>query len=337
MRTLQIPALILCLFATSCATKVGARHMAPARFDVGGIRRLAVAGFRSSEWGSERWAGRIRDGVESSLSSGGFFELVDGAPEVRADAEAGGDGDGEWRRWGRIHGADGVLAGTVSVTTSERRDTKRHTEKVKTGRHRNEYYTEGGVKKVRRVEIVEERVEFIPILERNAQIDVAVALLDVKTGGRVAYERYTEDRSREAEGEDDIRRMDDGGEMLGELAAQIVPRISNDLQPHEVVERLKLSSKSGCEEGVKLARDGDWDAARDFWRALIASDPDNDAAYYNLGVAAEVAGDFEEADERYLNALEIRGRGLYRKALDRVGDKIEAAERLKGQLLGRDE
>ena len=319
----------------SCATKVKARYMAPARFDVAGIHTLAVAEFESQGFASSRWASYIRDRVEEDLGVGGFYGMRSGAPEVGADASHGGDGDYSWRRWGRAHDADAILGGAVSADVEEERETKREEREVGTGRYRNEYYTEGGVKRVRRVEIKRKEIEYVLQMERIAEMEVAVALLDTKTAIRLEHELYSESNAEDAEGEDDIRRMQDANDMLRELADRIIPQIVNDLKPHAVVQSIALASCDECKEGMKLAKDDEWDAAIASWRAAAASDSDNHAALYNLGVAAEVAGDYAEADRYYLNALEIDGKRFYRKALERVDKRMEANERLKGQMEGR--
>jgi tetratricopeptide (TPR) repeat protein len=86
---------------------------------------------------------------------------------------------------------------------------------------------------------------------------------------------------------------------------------------------------------VKLAQKGEWDAAVEFWKSLADSDPDNHAALYNLGVAAEVAKDYAGAERYYIAALDIKDKRRYRKALERAGRLIRDKERLDEQMEGK--
>jgi len=57
--------------------------------------------------------------------------------------------------------------------------------------------------------------------------------------------------------------------------------------------------------GIKAAESNLWDEALFRWKKALAENPNDAAAYNNLGVAYERKGLWEEAEEAYLNALKL--------------------------------
>ena len=78
-----------------------------------------------------------------------------------------------------------------------------------------------------------------------------------------------------------------------------------------------------------------WGAARASWEANLASNPSNDAAWYNLGVAVEVAGNYSEAAKNYQRALQLKDNSMYRKALDRLKRRKQEYHKYEEQIRGR--
>jgi len=321
---------ILALSLSSCGAKVGVKRIAPPKFDITGIRVLAIADFES-DYSNWRVAGpSISDMVRDKVEEAGFYSKVVRAPEMPLLPS-----NDDLTRVERRDGAGGVLAGEVRMArVNSYSSFRKEKSEVRTGRYRYETYWEGGQQKKRRVEIVEKRTELIPVLRKSAELAVEVALVDVATGLRLDGGSY---RERDSEQEEDyhIKSMISDGDMMRGLAKKVATRIAHDVAPHPVTEWIGLESGGGCKEGVKLARRGEWGAAADRWRSLADSDPDNHAALYNLGVAAEVDRDYAKAERYYTAALDIKDKGLYRKALERAGRLIRDKEKLEGQMEGR--
>jgi len=112
--------------------------------------------------------------------------------------------------------------------------------------------------------------------------------------------------------------------VLSDLARQSGLKLANLLAPHQEEVEVKLAhaslglGTSKLRQGVKAARQGDWQQARQLWNEAVQEDADNDAALYNLGVACEATGDHVAARQAYEAALRINDSSDYRAALDRV-------------------
>lgn len=57
--------------------------------------------------------------------------------------------------------------------------------------------------------------------------------------------------------------------------------------------------------GVQAAEGGLWDEALFRWKKALAENPNDAAAYNNLGVAYERKGQWQEAEKAYLQALRL--------------------------------
>jgi tetratricopeptide (TPR) repeat protein len=74
-----------------------------------------------------------------------------------------------------------------------------------------------------------------------------------------------------------------------------------------------------------MAKDGKWEEAIQIWEQVIRDEPDNAAAYYNLGVAYEGLGDMEnlvKARGLYQSAASFGEKSLYAEGMKRVDDVI---------------
>jgi tetratricopeptide (TPR) repeat protein len=333
MRKRSLPVLIIPLFALcfwSCGAKVKAHRIAPAKFNIAGIRVLAVADFES-DYSNWRMAGpSISDMVKDEIEESEFYSKVVRSPEMPLSPS-----NADLTRIERKYGASGVLTGAVRrARVDVHRDFRKEQTEVRTGRYKYETYWEGGQQKKRRVEIVEKETELIPVLRKRAELKVEVALVDVATGLHLDGGSYRESDSKSEEGYR-IDSMISDSEMIRGLARKVSSRVAHDTAPHPVTEKIGLESGGGCKDGVKLAQKGEGDAAVDSWKSLVDSDPDNHAALYNLGVAAEVAKDYAVAERYYMGALDIKDKGRYRKALQRAGRLVREKERLEGQMEGK--
>ena len=71
-------------------------------------------------------------------------------------------------------------------------------------------------------------------------------------------------------------------------------------------------------DGIKLAKNGQWDRAAAAWQAALKVDPQNHAAMYNLALAHEAKHEFAPAEEYITQAIAVRPNNRYSDALERV-------------------
>lgn len=331
-----IAGIVLAAFFASCATKVKAQRMAPAAFPVAGIKKIAVAEFDATCMRCSDLASDLSWLVTNKLGTHEFYQVIAGKPEVGANAAAGGGATPEWQSWGKKYGADAILAGTVVDAHINQTVTYRTVEeRIYTGRYHDRVFIEDGKVKKKREEIVRTEKRYIPTVRNYAKMHVEVALLDVRSGKQQIKQEYHENMSRYLEGEVRVRDVVVADEMFERLVAKIADEIVKDMVPHQVAEKILLEQDKETSEGSKRARQGDWEGARLSWQAVVARDPSSDKAWYNLGVAAEIATHYDEALTNYRRAVELYDKKLYRDALQRAENRRREAVELQQQMKGR--
>lgn len=88
-------------------------------------------------------------------------------------------------------------------------------------------------------------------------------------------------------------------------------------------------------QGVRAAEKGNWGSAVKSWEAALRVNPENDAAIFNLALAAASEGDFENAEERALEALRIQHSDCYEQGLETIRQQrsqFEDASRQQGNV-----
>lgn len=70
--------------------------------------------------------------------------------------------------------------------------------------------------------------------------------------------------------------------------------------------------------GVRAAERDDWDSAVTHWQAALKANPQNDAAIFNLALAAASQSDFVKAEELALEAIRIQHSDCYETGLEQI-------------------
>lgn len=324
--------LLLILLFTGCATlKISVKRMAPAKFDITGINKVGIMNYGSEQSSYEAFAKVLTSTIETKLIAQNFFHSVTRInrtsgpvimPQHIADI-------------GKEERVDLVIFGVVeSYGSSTRHDTKKVEEEVHTGIYRTEYYVDNGVQRSRQVEIIEKKIKHVPTAERRAALSFksyALRPIDEKYVGK---DLLQDSRRVRAEGDSDIRSMPSEQSMLNDLTARLTDIFITHVTPHEVTEVIKLKGNGKCKDGMKLAKAGDWEGAMDSWQNILNSNPNDDLANYDLGVANEYFKNYEQAREYYREAMRISNKSLYNEAWVRVHDIIQQNEKLKKQMQG---
>jgi tetratricopeptide (TPR) repeat protein len=105
------------------------------------------------------------------------------------------------------------------------------------------------------------------------------------------------------------------------------------LAPHQVTVQTQFAKgNKEVNNGIEFAKSGLWDKAQAVWEEVLQKDPQNDAAWYNLGLAAEVQGYYLEAQDAYDQAVTLKPKKLYMQSLKRIREHIEDHRKLQEQL-----
>ncbi|MFH1091204.1 MAG: tetratricopeptide repeat protein [Pseudomonadota bacterium] len=127
---------------------------------------------------------------------------------------------------------------------------------------------------------------------------------------------------------------------LDELIKLLAMKLAERLVPSPVRFKLALDTGEGLfgqaniKRGVKLALAGQWEEAVKIWRLVLEEDPDNPAAYYDLGVAYERLDGLQNlkaALKMYGDATARGNNPLYRQALTRVTVAVRKLEQDQDQ------
>jgi tetratricopeptide (TPR) repeat protein len=92
---------------------------------------------------------------------------------------------------------------------------------------------------------------------------------------------------------------------LEELISMCVAKFVTKVAPHRVGFKITLErGKSGLvRTGNKFAAAHEWADAETYYRQAVAAKPDDHGAYFNLGVALEAQGRFQDAEAAYGRAI----------------------------------
>lgn len=115
-------------------------------------------------------------------------------------------------------------------------------------------------------------------------------------------------------------RVDAADQVLERAADGIAAGVVRTLLPRQVRERIPLEDAGPLGQGVKLLLGGDTDGAERYFLDLAQQRPDLAGVFYDLGVIAEVRGD-------YARAASFHRQAIQRDAKRRYFDAAESAER----------
>ncbi len=70
---------------------------------------------------------------------------------------------------------------------------------------------------------------------------------------------------------------------------------------------------------------GEWEKGVEIWKDVLNTEPENSAAFYNLGIAYENIGDSENlkiAQKMYKKAVKYGDKAIYLDAMQRIKETI---------------
>ena len=171
---------------------------------------------------------------------------------------------------------------------------------------------------------------------REAAVRLQLDLVDVCSGDLLAERTVT--RTREWGVTPKYKTQTDD-EVLRALTAECLDEFVAVMQPQRMQEQVELADGEWYDpaglrvrRGVGLARRGRWSEAERTWQAVLESAPENDAALFNLAIAAAQREAYDEAEEYARQARRLRHTACDAAGLDQLRRFRADAERIERQL-----
>jgi len=187
-------------------------------------------------------------------------------------------------------------------------------------------------------EIKRTLVKDIPYVIRQASFSGEYKIFDLKARGIIVHQELKETYEQKFGGQQaygglgwKLSQLPTSSQTSEGLSARIAQNIVAELSRMRLARSVKLDKGKHkmVRRGVTLAKKGHWRTAIDTWEKVICDDPDNAAAYYNLGVAHEGLGDMQSlnrARDLYESAANHGDKKLYIEAITRVDRAIQKNE-----------
>ena len=232
--------------------------------------------------------------------------------------------------------ADGVISGRVAATIKDVHDT----EKVKIQEGTGEYKEGKNVfGQEAEVEIQRTVIKEVPYVMRQANIIVDFSIVNLKTKQRIFTDKVSEEYKEKFGGENEYRsylenrmsQLPSQNQTLEELSDKVASRIAAKIFTTEITRIVEFDNGSKyvmgiggnkkVKEGIKYAKNGEWQKGIEIWKDVLNTEPENSAAFYNLGIAYEKIGDLENlkiAQKMYKKAVKYGDKEIYLDALYRV-------------------
>jgi tetratricopeptide (TPR) repeat protein len=325
------------LLISGCTKSAVLEITKPAEYNLSDLKRLAVFDFN----GPRDTGGVVADKFTGQLWGTGYFSMLERKElqkvlEEHALQMSGVIDDSTIVEFGKILGVDGMVVGSVTAYRSE---DKRGKEKVKEKVWKGEYekdekgnfiYERVGGKEVKKKKYVEELVDK-EYINREAVVGLSFRLVSIETAEIRASGSQTQTFSQKYYPQSD--RMPAKEALLSDLTDQVIRKFIPTMAPYKVtVSRKFEKGNDQVNAGIELAQNNLWDKATEVWEKETHLNPQNPAAFYNLGIAYEATGDLDRAEQAFESALKIRVKDLYMKALAQIRQRKVDQEKLEQQL-----
>jgi hypothetical protein len=120
-------------------------------------------------------------------------------------------------------------------------------------------------------------------------------------------------------------------ELKRELADDVCREFVSKLVPTKKREfREFASGGSTVQKGMDAAFVGDWELAMEFWNEAAEKDPEDDAAWYNMGIGYEAMHNLRRALRSYAKARRLDpGNELYSRTYAKLKSKLSATRHME--------
>ncbi len=131
------------------------------------------------------------------------------------------------------------------------------------------------------------------VLRTHAKLRAKVRVL--RKDGSVLYEdEYWSSQNN---------RVDLSAEVLPRAADGLATRVAQDFLPNQVTAVRPVDDDGALEPGAAMLLSGNIDGAEQYLNEVLAREPNNAGAYYDLGLCAEVRNDVPRAKQLYEQAI----------------------------------
>ncbi len=333
------------LFSCSYHTVVSVKVLKPASIHLQDVKEIAIADFQ----GQDRSGSQIATLTQAMLMATHHFDIMERDQLRRVLEEqnlsmSGVIDEATAVKVGELLGVDALIFG--EVTTYEVEPDKKITKMVKTRRGTGKYRTvekkdekTGKIKKEKE-EIYEE--VWVPKERwvRKGTVAINFRVVDVETGRLLAA--HSDSKSYDSEKEkrsfleiltDQQKALKPEGEIVADLSKDICGKFARMIAPYYTHEKRTIEPGSGCiQMGVKYAKAGLWPEATEVWEQAVEEYPKNSVAHYDLGLAYEIQGMLDMAEQEYKTAVELKQKKLYMEALARIRKAKKEQKKLMEQL-----
>lgn len=327
-----------------CAAKTSVSRIKPAEVSLGGIRTLALLKFEG------RFGETVRSDFYNKLSEVPHFNLID-TSKINVLDQVIYDQVDDPRFFPDLEDlhADGVITGRVTSNINDIRGRDQVQMQEGTGRYKKEKNIFG---KWVDVEIKKTVLRPVPYVIRQASLTTDFKVFNLKTKQIIATGKVTENYNQKFGGDKEYALSILGGmklsqlpapnQTLNELSVNVASQLVTKISPTKVTETIEFydGGKFGygghdmIKRGIEFAKRGLWEEAKAIWQDVIKAEPNNAAAYYNLGVAHEFIGDLENlqtARTMYKKAVRYGDNKLYLNAMARIQSAIRDRQKYDQQ------
>lgn len=341
--------IVAILLSCSVSSVVSVRVQKPASIHMPGVKEIAVVDFQ----GEDRSGSQIATLIQSMLMKTQHFDIMerDKLRRVFEEQNLGMSGvvdEATATQAGKLLGVDALIFGEVS--TYEVEPDKKITKKVKEKKHTGKYQwveekdkKTGKTKKVKK-EIIEDVWVDKSYWVRKGTVAINFRVVSVETGMLLAA--HSDSKSYDSEKEkrsffeiltDQQKALKPEGEILADLSNDICRKFVWMIAPYYTQEKRTIEPGTGSiQVGIKYAKAGLWPEATEAWEQAVEEYPNNPVAHYNLGLAYEIQGMLDWAEQEYKTAVGIKQKKLYMEAIARVRRAKEEQERLREQMMERE-
>lgn len=166
-----------------------------------------------------------------------------------------------------------------------------------------------------------------------ASVTATLQITDLRTGKIIAIRNFSEKSEEKETGFDQEADKIDSEKLLRDTRSKILDKFMKDIAPYTVTVKVTLLSDSKVpqlDQGIAMAKIGNWTKAIEYFKSATEAAPNNSKAFFNLGVAYEYSYNFPQAIAALEKAYELEQKSEYIKEISRC--KLMQSDREKLQL-----